>query len=140
MHKMYEYICDELKALEKKVESGQTLSMSELEYLHKLTDTKKNLLKIDALEEDSEYSHAGDNYTDGSMMGSYRGGSYARGGRGRSGRRGGANQYGSYAMRRYPNEGYSRAEDDFMADLRMLMDSAPDEQKRAKIQKLMNEM
>ena len=54
MHKMYEYICDELKALEKKVESGQTLSMSELEYLHKLTDTKKNLLKIDALEEDSE--------------------------------------------------------------------------------------
>ena len=135
MHKMYEYICDELKALEKKVESGQTLSMSELEYLHKLTDTKKNLLKIDMLEEDSEeYSNARDGRGSSaySMDGrSYRGGSYARG-RGRNARRD--------SMGRYSSEGYSRAEDDFMADLRMLMDSAPDDAKRQKIQRLMNEM
>ncbi len=145
MHKVYEYLCDELKALEKKAESGQKLSMAELEYLNKLTETKKNLLKIEMLEEDSEYSNA-------------MGGSYARGGRGRSntsytysmddgmdmrggsyarrrgGRRGGANQYGSYAG------GYSRAEDDFIMDLKELMEDAPDEHKRQKIQRLINEM
>ena len=136
MHKIYDYLCDELKALEKKVESGQTLSMNELEYLHKLTDTKKNLLKIDALEEDSgEYSNARDgrgSYAYSMDGRSYRGGSsYARG-RGRNARRD--------SMGRYSSEGYSRAEDDFMEDLRMLMDSAPDDQKRQKIQKLINEM
>ena len=58
MHKIYEYLCDELKTLEKKAETGQGLSMAELEYLDKLTETKKNLLKIEMLEEDSEYSNA----------------------------------------------------------------------------------
>ena len=136
MHKIYEYLCDELKALEKKVESGQTLSMNELEYLHKLTDTKKNLLKIEALEDDSEeYSNAPDgrgSYAYSMDGRNYRGGSsYARG-RGRNARRD--------SMGRYSSEGYSRAEDDFMADLRMLMDSAPDDAKRQKIQRIMNEM
>lgn len=134
MHKLFEYLCDELKGLEKKVESGQTLSMNELEYLHKLTDTKKNLLKIEMLEDDSEEYSGGNrgSYTypmDGGR--SYRGGSYARG-RGRNAKRD--------SMGRYSSEGYSRAEDDFMEDLRMLMDNAPDDAKRQKIQRLMNEM
>ena len=128
MHKIYEYICDELKDIEKKVESGQTLSMNELEYANKLVDMKKNILKIDMLEEGSEYSNAMDGRYDNM---SYRGGSYARG-RGRNARRD--------AMGRYSSGGYSRAEDDFMEDLRMLMDSAPDDHKRQKLQKLMNEL
>ena len=145
MHKIYEYLCDELKALEKKAESGQKLSMAELEYLNKLTETKKNLLKIEMLEEDSEYSNA-------------MGGSYARDGRGRSntsyaysmddgmdmrGRsyaRGRGRNAKRDAMGRYSSEGYSRAEDDFMNDLRDLMADAPDEHKRQKIQRLINEM
>ena len=145
MHKVYEYLCDELKALEKKAESGQKLSMAELEYLNKLTETKKNLLKIEMLEEDSEYSNAmGGSYARGGRGGrsnSYysmddgmdmRGGSYARG-RGRNARRD--------AMGRYSREsGYSRAGDDFMMDLRELMEDAPDEHKRQKIQRLINEM
>lgn len=134
MHKIYEYLCDELKTLEKKAESGQGLSMAELEYLDKLTETKKNLLKIEMLEEDSEYSNA-------MRGGSYRG-SYARGGRG------GSYDDGSYArgrnakrdsMGRYSSEGYSRAED-FRMELEDLMASAPNDRIRQKMQSLMAEM
>ena len=130
MHKIYEYLCDELKDLEKKAESGQGLSMAELEYLDKLTETKKNLLKIEMLEEDSEYSNAMDGgfYARGGR--SYRG-SYARG-RGRNAKRD--------SMGRYSNEGYSRAEDDFRMDLQELMQDAPNEQVRQKLQRIMSEM
>lgn len=132
MHKIYEYLCDELKDLEKKAESGQGLSMAELEYLDKLTETKKNLLKIEMLEEDSEYSNAmdGGSYARGGRGGSYRG-SYARG-RGRGARRD--------SMGRYSSEGYSRAEDDFMADMRELMASAPNDRIRQKMQSIMSDM
>lgn len=134
MHKLFEYLCDELKAIEKKVESGQTLSMNEIEYAHKLTDMKKNLLKIEMLEEGSaEYSGARDGYrVSNRMMYDDRGGvSYARG------RRGGVKRD---AMGRYSSEGYSRAEDDFMAELRELMHDAPDDHKRQKIQALISDM
>lgn len=132
MHKIYEYLCDELKDLEKKAESGQGLSMAELEYLDKLTETKKNLLKIEMLEEDSEYSNAmdGGSYARGGRGGSYRG-SYARG-RGRGARRD--------SMGRYSSEGYSRAEDDFMADMRELMASAPNDRIRQKMQSIMSDI
>lgn len=147
MHKIYEYLCDELKDLEKKAESGQQLSMAELEYLNKLTETKKNLLKIEMLEEDSEYSNAmsgrggnrGGNRGGGRSNSYYsmddgmdmRGGSYARG-RGRNARRD--------AMGRYSSEGYSRAEDDFRADLEELMAMAPNDQIRQKMQRIMSDM
>jgi len=132
MHKIYEYLCDELKTLEKKAESGQGLSMAELEYLDKLTEVKKNLLKIEMLEEDSEYSNAmdGGSYARGGRGGSYRG-SYARG-RGRGARRD--------SMGRYSSEGYSRAEDDFMEDMRELMASAPNDRIRQKMQSIMSDM
>lgn len=132
MHKIYEYLCDELKTLEKKAESGQGLSMAELEYLDKLTEVKKNLLKIEMLEEDSEYSNAmdGGSYARGGRGGSYRS-SYARG-RGRGARRD--------SMGRYSSEGYSRAEDDFMEDMRELMASAPNDRIRQKMQSIMSDM
>lgn len=132
MHKIYEYLCDELKDLEKKAESGQELSMAELEYLNKLTETKKNLLKIEMLEEDSEYSNAmdGGSYARGGRGGSYRS-SYARG-RGRGARRD--------SMGRYSSEGYSRAEDDFIADMRELMASAPNDRIRQKMQSIMSDI
>ena len=106
--------------------------MAELEYLDKLTETKKNLLKIEMLEEDSEYSNAmdGGSYARGGRGGSYRG-SYARG-RGRGARRD--------AMGRYSSEGYSRAEDDFMEDMRELMASAPNDRIRQKMQSIMSDM
>ena len=133
MHKIYEYLCDELKTLEKKAESGQGLSMAELEYLDKLTETKKNLLKIEMLEEDSEYSNAmrGGSYRGSYARGrSYDDGSYARG-RGRNAKRD--------SMGRYSSEGYSRAED-FRMELEDLMASAPNDRIRQKMQNLMAEM
>lgn len=120
MHKLYEYLCDELKTIERKVENGQDLSSNELEYANKLTEMKKNILKIEMLEGESDYSYARRGY--GNMM---HGGSHARG------RRGGANQYGSYD--------YSESED-FMESLHDLMNKAPDDHKRHKIQRLINEM
>ena len=140
MHKIYEYLCDELKTLEKKAESGQGLSMSEIEYLDKLTETKKNLLKIEMLEEDSEYSNAdGGNYT---MRNSYRG-SYGRDGRGSYDNGSYARDRGRGARRdsigRYSSEGYSRAED-FKMELEDLMQSAPNDRVRQKMQSLMAEM
>lgn len=122
MHKIYEYLCDELKTLEKKAESGQGLSMAEFEYLNKLTETKKNLLKIEMLEEDSEYSSA-------MRGGSYRGGndrmygdsSYARG-RGRNARR---DSMGRYSRRGGSYANYSMADkEDLVEDLRDVMQEA----------------
>ena len=119
MHKIYEYLCDELKTLEKKAESGQGLSMAELEYLDKLTETKKNLLKIEMLEENSEYSSA---MHGGSYRGSYGDSSYARG-RGRNARRD--------SMGRYSRRGYSEADHrELVEELRDIMDGADQTMKK----------
>lgn len=58
MHKLLEYVCDEMKELEEKVGRDHNLSMSEVQYLDTLAHTKKNLLKAEEMEEDSEYSSA----------------------------------------------------------------------------------
>ncbi len=52
-YKMQEHIC---KELEKKAEAG-IKSTSDLDTIWKLIDAYKNLLKIDMLQEGSEYSH-----------------------------------------------------------------------------------
>ena len=135
MHKLYEFICDELKELEKKADNG--LSMSEIQLMDTLLHAKKNLLKAEEMEEESEYSGAmrdGMMYRDGMRGGSYRGryeGSYARG-RGRNAKRD--------SMGRYSSEGYSRAADDVVERMRDLMQDAPDEQTRQEIQRLVSRM
>lgn len=128
MHKLIEYVCEELEGLEKKAAKG-SMTMSEIEYASKLADLKKNLLKgeklYDEVMEDGEYSER--------MM--YDGGnSYARGGgRGRNARRD--------SMGRYSSErGYSRSADDMVEKLRNLAEDAPDEQARRDIEKLVRKM
>lgn len=151
MHKLYEYACDELKELEKKADKG--LSAAEIEYAAKLTELKKNILKIEMLEEDSEYSEEG---RGGSYRGSYRGGnqgggSNQGGNRGGGSNRGGSYEGGSYArgrgrnarrdsMGRYSSEEYSMAADDVIEQLEGMMDTAPDEKSRKKIRELISEM
>lgn len=135
MHKLYDAICEELKALEKKADNG--LSMSDIQLMDTLLHAKKNLLKTEEMEEESEYSGAmrdGMMYRDGMRGGSYRGryeGSYARG-RGRNAKRD--------SMGRYSSEGYSRAADDVVERMRDLMQDAPDEQTRQEIQRLVSRM
>ncbi len=83
MHKLYEFACDELEELEKKAgEKG--LSAGEIEYADKLTELKKNILKIEMLE-DEGYSAE---YRDDRMMigDRMRGRSYARARRDKMGR------------------------------------------------------
>ena len=134
MHKLYEFICEELKELEKKADNG--LSMSEIQLMDTLLHAKKNLLKAEEMEEESEYSGAmRDNmrYRDGMRGGSYRGryeGSYARG-RGRNAKRD--------SMGRYSSEVYSRAAD-MTAELQDMMDDPKYEPVRHDIERLMRKV
>lgn len=147
MHKLYEYLCDELEELEQKA-AEKGLSGSELEYADKLTEIKKNILKIEMLEDEgysAEYRDdmmsrdrmGGTSYRgDGSYRmndGSYnRGGSYARG-RGRSARRD--------AMGRYSSErGNSRDGKELADELRDMMHDVTDERTRQKLQKFVSKL
>lgn len=129
MHKLCEYIDEELMELERKAAKGQKLNAAEIEYGDKLAHFKKSLLTNEAMEDEGgEYS--GYNAND-------RGGSYARGGR---------NSYarGSYARRRdsmgrYSSEGYSR-DGEMMAELHRLMEEAPDERTRQEFQRFISKM
>ena len=56
MYELKEKLCDELEEIANKGELGA----GDLEIIHKLTDTIKNIDKIGMLEEDGGYSQAGD--------------------------------------------------------------------------------
>ena len=45
MHKLMEYVCNELEELESKADKEGKLSAAEIEYADKLTHIKKNLLR-----------------------------------------------------------------------------------------------
>lgn len=154
MHKLIEYVCEELESLEKKAAKG-SMSAAEIEYADKLASLKKNLLKGEEMYaeyEDGEYSGnmggmsyqrgsrgsnrggnmGGSSNRGGSYDGSYDGGSYARG-RGRNARRD--------SMGRYSSErGYSRDAQDMADQLRDLMEDAPDETVRRDIERLLRKV
>lgn len=125
MHELYELkmmLCDELEKYGKKGD----LSTGELDVVDKLAHATKNLNKIiESYEE--ETGHSG---TYGPMHGvSYRS-SYARG---RNPRRD--------SMGRYSGErGYSRAAEDMVAQLRDMMQEAPDDATRREIERLIRKM
>jgi len=125
MHKLMEYVCDELKEYERKAEKDGKLSAQDIEYVDKLAHIKKSLLAADEMWDDSEYSMA----MDGSYGRSYNR-SYARGRTGNVRRD---------AMGRYSRDGYSMAED-FRSELEELMHDAPNEQVKMKLQRIMSEM
>lgn len=47
MHKLLDYICDELETLERKAERDSSLTMSEIQYADTLLRMKKNILKTE---------------------------------------------------------------------------------------------
>lgn len=98
-----ELLCEELE----QYESKRDLSRSDLETVHKLTDTYKNLLKIESLEEDDGYSRMGEWEAD--MRGRY--------GRG-----------DSYRARHYVRGHYSREDgrERMLEKIDRLMQDAPD--------------
>ena len=132
MDKLCKYIDKELDELENKVGMGGKLSRADIEDGKNLAKFKMAILTNEAMENDGEYSN---NYMQGgnSYRGaSYRGSSYARG---RNARRDSRGRYSS-------EDGYSRAEaeDEFREHLEEAMQSAPDEHKRKKIERMLNEM
>ena len=137
MHKLLEYVCDELEELERKADKDGKLSMAEMQYVDLLAHTKKNLLKAEEMSDDMEYSGA---YEDG-----YRG-SYARGGQG--GNRGDGNRSyrSSYARGRGRNARrdamgrYSRAGEDMVMELREMMEDAPDDRTRKEFERFIQKM
>jgi hypothetical protein len=99
VHKLIDYICDELETLEKKAEKGK-LSMSEMEYVDMLAHTKKNLLKGEEMMEEGEQP------------------SYARGGR----RRDAMGRYSGRRSYSYDDDMRSLAD-----SVRSMMDDMPEE-------------
>ncbi|MBQ7930296.1 MAG: hypothetical protein IJ334_04695 [Clostridia bacterium] len=124
-HELKEMLCKELEEYSRK---GK-MSAGDLETIHKLTDTIKNIDKIGMLEEDGGYSQAGGMH--GGGRGMNRGGSsYNDGGYGGS----------SYRRQRRDSRGrYSReggySYDDGMEEvweiLEMMETGLPDEQREA---------
>ena len=129
MHKLIDYVCDEMEELEKKAEKGK-LSMSEIEYADKLAHLKKNILRGDELMEEG---YSGDNYSTRYYPYS-NDGSYARG-RGSNAQR---DSMGRYSSRGYSRD-YSMDDDSIVHELRDLMNRAP-EHKRQRFQRFISEM
>lgn len=122
MHDLKDLLCAELEDYVEKGKKSGKMSMGDLESIHKLTDTVKNILKIDMLEGETGYSEDGAYMGDGRIYGtSYDDGmrrgagySYARG-RGRYAKRDSMGRYSrddGYMRRdgRGMRDGYSRDE------------------------------
>ena len=122
MHDLKDLLCAELEDYAEKGKKSGKMSMGDLESIHKLTDTVKNILKIDMLEGESGYSEDGAYMGEGRIYGtSYDDGmrrgvgySYARG-RGRYAKRDSMGRYSrddGYMRRdgRGMRDGYSRDE------------------------------
>lgn len=120
-------LCRMLDAELDKIEDKGNLSAGDLEAAHKLSDTKKNILKIEMLEQATEgYSQTGRPvyYHDEGM-------SYDRGS---------SNQRRN-SMGRYSNDGgYSRAESDMMAELDEWERQARDDRERDAIREFRRKM
>ena len=129
MHDLKDKLCKELEEIARKPE----MSAGDLEAVHKLTDTIKNLDKIEMLE-DGGYSRAGDWEMEG--RGSYnRGSSYRGRKRDSMGRYSRDGRYGP-TTRMYS---LAEAKDDMMAKLEDMMGSASD-QERAILRQAMDKL
>ena len=137
MHDLKDLLCAELEDYAEKGKKSGKMSMGDLDSIHKLTDTVKNILKIDMLEDESGYSEDGaymgegriygTSYDDGMRRGA--GYSYARG-RGRYAKRDSMGRYSrdDGYMRR--DVGYSR-EDGKAYMMEQLEDMMEDAEKPA---------
>ena len=132
MHELKEKLCEEVDEIARKPE----MSAGDLEAIHKLTDTIKNLDKIEMLE-DGGYSQAG--YRDGGS--SYnRGSSYAN--RGKHYVRGHYSRDGYSMEGRVNRGGYSRhdAKEAMMEQMEMLMEQAGSEREREAIRRCISQL
>ena len=134
MYELKDKLCKELDEIARKPEMGA----GDLEIIHKLTDTIKNLDKIEMLEDGGCYYQAGDWEIEGRAYN--RGSSYARRKRDSMGRysRDGRMMRGGYRDGRM----YSRADakEDMMDQMEALMEQAGSEKEREAIRRCMNQL
>ena len=132
MHKLIDYICDELEELERKADKDGKLSMAEVQYMDTLAHAKKNLMKAEEM--DDGYSNRGYSrgryYVDGTYGDGH---SYARG---RNARRDSMGKYSRGG--RY--DGYSMANDEMISELHRLMNDAPDDHTRKEFEKFISKI
>lgn len=164
MHKIKEKLMDELREVENKLKKAGDGKMSagDLEYIHKLTDTIKNIDKIKILEDEGGYSEEGGNWMARGAYGgnSYEGGSsYARRRRdsmGRYSREGGGyseDEGSSYARGGhggsrggnrggYSREGYSRedAKEHMIDKMEEMMEMASTDKEREAIRQCISKI
>ena len=152
MHKLLNYVCDELDELEQKSEKDGKLSMTEIQYADVLAHLKKNLLTAEEKMEEQGGSYYREG-RGGSNRGSYYedGGSYyERRGRGRNASRDSMGRYneGSYREGSYRDGSMMRrggsyregGKEEFTENLRALMQEAPDVETKQSIQRMLQQM
>lgn len=122
LHELKENLWAELNELAEKREMGA----GDLEVIHKLTDTIKNIGKIEMLDEGGAYSETG--AYDGGSSYANRGKHYVRGHYSRDGGVGRRGSRGHYIR----DDGYSRDDgrSEMMEHLEMALDSASDEDRK----------
>ena len=123
MHKLIEFVCDELDELERKASKDGKLSMAEVQYLDTLAHTKKNLLKADEMSEEGYSGRMYPRYYGEDRMD---GRSYAR-------------DRKRDSMGRY-SRGYSMATEDMVGELHELMEKAPDEHTKREFKKFIEKI
>lgn len=141
MHKLIDFVCDELEDIEQKASKGE-LSISDVQYADTLAHLKKNLLKSEEMMEEFDEGYSSEmRPMDGSMRGgSYRGGSYRYDG-GMSYARGRGSRAKRDSIGRYSSErGYSRDGMEMADQLRDMMKDAPDESVRRDIERLLRKV
>lgn len=131
MHKLCEYIDEELMDLEQKVKSSGKLSAGEVEYGDKLAHFKKCLLTNEAME---------NNYSEEYEGGMPNANGRSRGGRGHSyeGRSYEDGVSNARNTKRNSMGRYSR--DGFMDKLMEMKETAPNEKSRRAIEKMIDEL
>ena len=81
MEDLKDLLCAELEDFAEKGKKSGKMSMGDLETVHKLTDTVKNIMKIDVLKEEAGYSEDGHYMGEGRIYGtSYDDGMHREGG------------------------------------------------------------
>lgn len=139
------------KEFEAIAKNGKFRSREEIDSVYKLMDIVKDSMEIECMQDDMNgesyddgMSRRGGSYGDRSYR--YDGGSYARG-RGRNARRDSMGRYsrddGSYGY--YPDgramRGYSRdGKEEYKEQLMDMMETAPDEQTRQSIQRMIDQL
>ena len=147
MHKLKEKFMDELYELEERAsKSNSRISEGDLNKIHKLTDTIKNIDKIEMLEEGGGYSEESNWMADGRMYGmsNARGRNAKRDSMGRYSSEGGTYGGGSYDdgesyARGRGGRGYSR-DGDMVERLEDMMNDASSEKEREAIRRCLSQL